>query len=224
MVHVQMLRLLARGEFPRGCKLPTEGELSARFGVSRPVLREALQRLKDEGALRSQRGSGTIVVRGPAPGAGLLPPVRNMAELLRAYEFRITVEGATAALAAERHTPATLGEIRAALQAAEAAIGQATQQLLADLNFDFHRAIARATANPYHLAVVEGFPNFIGADRVNIASFGREALDARIRRTLEEHGLIYSAIAARQPHLARAEMERHITVARDLVMERQALD
>ena len=98
IVYEQLFRLIARGEFPRDCKLPPEGELSRRFGVSRPVIRDALARLKEEGFVRSQRGSGTIVVRGEAAGMHAYPPIRTVSDLLRSYEFRITVEAATATM------------------------------------------------------------------------------------------------------------------------------
>lgn len=222
LVQAQLVRLVDRGEFPRGCKLPTEGELSARFGVSRPVLREALQALKNAGVLQSQRGSGTVVVRGSAPGASMFPPVRTMADLVRLYEFRIVLEGAVAALAAEHHTPDTLAEIADALRLAEDAARGDAPALLLDLNFAFHRAVARATQNPYHLATVESLPNFVGMVRLNTASFGPD-VGARARRVLEQHCIIFDAIRVRDATRARAEMESHIVAARDHVMERQAL-
>jgi len=114
IVHEQLDRLIARGEFPKGCKLPPEGELATRFGVSRPVIRDALLRLKEAGYVRSQRGSGTIVVRGEAPGKHAYPPIRTLADLLRSYEFRITVETATAAMAAERRAASDPGVAAAA--------------------------------------------------------------------------------------------------------------
>lgn len=222
LVQEQLIRLVDRGEFPRGCKLPTEGELSARFGVSRPVLREALQALKDAGVVQSQRGSGTVVVKGAAPGASMFPPVKTMADLLRLYEFRIVLEGAVAALAAEHHTPETLEEIRTALRLAEDATGGAAPALMLDLNFAFHRAVARATQNPYHLATVESLPNFVGLVRLNTASFGPDVA-ARASRVLEQHWVIFEAIRVRDAARAQAEMESHIVAARDHVMERQAL-
>jgi DNA-binding FadR family transcriptional regulator len=222
LVQAQIMRLVDRGEFPRGCKLPTEGELSARFGVSRPVLREALQALKDAGVVQSQRGSGTIVVRGAAPGAAMLPAVRTMADLVRLYEFRIVLEGAVAALAAEHHAPDTLADIRTALLRAEDAVGGEAPGLMLDLNFAFHRAVARATQNPYHLATVESLPNFVGMVRLNTASFGTDVA-ARARLVLEQHWVIFEAIRVRDAARAQAEMESHIVAARDHVMERQAL-
>src|SRR3982750_3364634 len=110
IVHEQLFRLITRGEFPKGCKLPPEGELAGRFGVSRPVIRDALSRLKDEGYVRSQRGSGNVVVRGEAPGQQAYPPIRTISDLLRSYEFRITVEAATATMAAERRDAADLAD------------------------------------------------------------------------------------------------------------------
>jgi DNA-binding GntR family transcriptional regulator len=46
-----------------GAQLPTEGELTERFGVSRHTVREALRRLRDDGLVSSRQGSGTTVVR-----------------------------------------------------------------------------------------------------------------------------------------------------------------
>ena len=65
----QLGRLIARGEFPRNCRLPTEFELCRRFGVSRPVVRAALAMLRDQGivldepsvvAIRVHNGQKTI--------------------------------------------------------------------------------------------------------------------------------------------------------------------
>jgi DNA-binding FadR family transcriptional regulator len=223
LVQGQIARLVERGEFPRGCKLPTEGELSARFGISRPVLREALRALRDAGVLRSQRGSGTVVVEGALPGAAAMPPVRSVADLLRLYEFRITLEGSVAALAAERHTRETLAGIADALrQAEEAARGEAPPLLL-DLNFAFHRAVARATQNPFHLAAVEALPNFVGRGGVEASSFGDQDVAVRAARIRDEHEVIYDAIRVRDGARAQAEMVSHIVAARDHVVERQTL-
>ena len=39
----QLIRSIHAGDFPVGSRLPPERELSAIFGVTRPVIREALQ-------------------------------------------------------------------------------------------------------------------------------------------------------------------------------------
>lgn len=56
---------IAGGEFAPGERLPSEHELSARYGASRTTIREALRALEKEGAVRSRRGQGTFVVGPP---------------------------------------------------------------------------------------------------------------------------------------------------------------
>jgi len=223
MVHEQLYRLIARGEFPKGCKLPTEGALSTRFGVSRPVIRDALGKLKEEGFVRSQRGSGNVVVRGEAPGRHAYPPIRTVSDLLRSYEFRITVESATAAMAAQRREANDLADLDRTLDRAATALDNGVHHLLADLNFEFHRAVARATHNPFYLKTVEMIPNFIGAERLDLTTFGDKDMPARVRRIHAEHVAVFEAIRRRDPDEAIRSMEGHIAAARDFVLERQEI-
>jgi DNA-binding FadR family transcriptional regulator len=58
-VYDQLLDLLGSGAWPKGSRLPSEHELARRFAVSRPILRQALVRLRAEGRLYSRKGSGT---------------------------------------------------------------------------------------------------------------------------------------------------------------------
>ena len=48
-------------QIPIGAKLPTEAELSQRFGVNRHTVRQALSFLCSEGVTWSKRGSGVFV-------------------------------------------------------------------------------------------------------------------------------------------------------------------
>lgn len=52
---------IARGVFHENEKLPTEGELCARFGVSRITVRHALALLEQQGTIRKRRGQGIFV-------------------------------------------------------------------------------------------------------------------------------------------------------------------
>jgi GntR family phosphonate transport system transcriptional regulator len=53
---------IARGHFPAGGKLPTEAELSARFGVNRHTVRHALADLAARGLVHARRGAGVFVL------------------------------------------------------------------------------------------------------------------------------------------------------------------
>ncbi len=223
IVHDQIFRLIGRGEFPSGCKLPPEDALGARFGVSRPVVREALARLREHGYVRSQRGSGSVVIRGEEPGTFRFPPIRTVADLLRSYEFRITVEATAAALAAERRTDADLEAIAAALDKARDVLADGALHLLPDLNYSFHRAVGQSTQNPFYLHTLQMLPNFVGRDQVDQQAFGAEDVVRRQRQVESEHRSIFEAVRQGDAQRARMEMERHIASARDYVLERQTL-
>lgn len=226
VVYEQLRRLIRRGEYPRGLRLPAENELALRFGVSRPVVREALARLRDEGLVESQKGSGTVVTHDATPDSqGLgLPPVKTVVDLVRFYEFRIGVEGATAALAAERRTLANIQAMEAALAHAEELIKSGLNELLSDANFAFHRAIGHATQNPFYTATLETLPNFVGRNMLDVLSRTGAGRSELIRRIHGEHQVIFSAILSGDAQRARIEMERHILAARDAVLEGQALE
>lgn len=59
------------GEFPEGGRLPTETQLAARFGVSRPTVRAALRELEATLLVHTQHGVGSFVSEAPAVTTGL---------------------------------------------------------------------------------------------------------------------------------------------------------
>jgi len=56
---------IAEGHYAPGDRLPTEAQLSARFGVNRHTVRHALQALADLGTVHARRGSGVYVTARP---------------------------------------------------------------------------------------------------------------------------------------------------------------
>ena len=56
---------IANGQYTPGDKLPTEAELSTRFGVNRHTVRRALATLSEAGLTHAQRGAGVFVTSQP---------------------------------------------------------------------------------------------------------------------------------------------------------------
>jgi len=214
-VYAQLRRLIQRGEYPVNSRLPPEQELGRRFGVSRPVIRQALRRLAEEGVIETRKGSGTIVRIGQLALQAGFPPLTSVADVQQFYEFRIDVEGRTAALAAMRHAPAHLAEIEEALLRSEQAIAAGNLRVGADLNFSFHRAIARASGNRFHQTAVELLPNAIGHVGYEFRIGTSDEEQDRARVILGEHAGIHAAIRARDPERARSLMVEHIISAQN---------
>jgi len=76
-------RLVERGDYAPGDRLPSEHELSDQLGISRPTLREALRHLEEEGAIVRRHGVGTFVALQPPViegGLEILESIERMAE------------------------------------------------------------------------------------------------------------------------------------------------
>lgn len=56
---------IANGHYAQGDKLPTEAELSKRFGVNRHTVRRALSEMAANGTVHSRRGAGVFVASRP---------------------------------------------------------------------------------------------------------------------------------------------------------------
>jgi GntR family transcriptional regulator, arabinose operon transcriptional repressor len=77
--YEQLRRMVVDGAYRRGDRLPTEAELSAEFGMSRPTVTRALNALQDEGLISRKTGSGSYVETPPSAAGsnrmfGLLIP------------------------------------------------------------------------------------------------------------------------------------------------------
>jgi altronate dehydratase large subunit len=92
---------IVTGEIAEGASLPSEHELSALFDISRPVVREALQRLRDEGLIASRRGSGSVVQPRPSLDVSSAYFAEKRRLMLENLEFRGTIEPQAAFYAAE---------------------------------------------------------------------------------------------------------------------------
>lgn len=192
------------GSLPRGAFLPPEPRLIERFGVSRPVVREATKILEARGLVEVRRGVGVVVRDAPDPNLvdALAARIRSDARVLRdIWDVRMMLEPAVAAAAAERATP----EEVAAIACAAAALESAADPVGADLAF--HGAILQGAHNGVVALILAPLGDLLRAER---AATLRMGLDVAARG----HRRIADAIAARDPAAARAAMAEHLVEAR----------
>lgn len=217
-VYAGIVESILRGDCGETGRLPTEAELAARFGVSRPTVREALSRLRSDGIVASRRGAGSYVVR--TPGSAPAPsttPIRSMADIERYYAFRTCVEAGAAAGAAEFRDAADIDAIRAGYEA----LGEAMEAGRSGVDEDvrFHLAIAGASHNPFF---VQTIATSVGPIR-QFMELARSVADkkdiGRVREVQREHRAIVEAIERRAPTEAAEAMRAHILAARHRIFE-----
>ncbi|PJE36266.1 GntR family transcriptional regulator [Pseudooceanicola lipolyticus] len=212
-VYEQLLAKILNEEFPVHSRLPAEEELAQGFGVSRPVVRAALSRLRDDEIIQSRRGSGSYVLRRPDRQVISFAPLESISDVQRCYEFRADVEGAAAAWAARRRDEEDLAAMEKAYKVLEDAYTQ--RELGVDADQMLHIAIARASKNPFFSSVLESLGDQI-AFGVKL-SRSLTMLDAPTRQelVLREHRAVLEAIRLKQPEVAQATMRHHITAAKE---------
>lgn len=202
---------IVAGEYPDGSRLPGEGALASAFGVSRPVVREALARLRERGYVATVNGRGTFA---------RLPAMEDLSEsLLRhlragpsagfsvddLYEARDAIEVLAAAKAAERADEADLMALRGYLSDMHSHRDDPATYTAADVGF--HAAVARAAKNalvgtllvPLARAIVRGVLRSSDADRDAVA-VGIRGHHEILRRIESRDAL--GAAAAMHQHLA----------------------
>jgi DNA-binding FadR family transcriptional regulator len=201
----QISALIASGEFPEGTRLPSERDLAAQFGVSRPSVREALIALEVAGKVDVRVGTGIFVApRRPIAAVDPTSEGQGPFELLRA---RWLVEGEIAMEAAREARPEDLNVVRAAV--AEMQQVQRQKRFADAADRAFHLGIAKATHNSALVLVVG-----------DLWDQGRGAIWKRMEHHFETgelraaalrgHKAVLDALEARDGRGARAAMRRHL--------------
>ncbi len=191
-----------------GDSLPGEAHFAATLGVSRPVMREAFGALAalqliDVGNGRKPR---VAAIDGSVMASSLHHAV-NTAQITvpQVWDVRRTIEGRTAALAAEHRTDA---EARAIVDLSEAmARCQDDLPQLSRHDIAFHDAIARASHNALFVQIVSSFSDLMEvavptAWGTRVAANQRDLMVAR-------HRAVADAIFRRDPVAASAAMGAH---------------
>jgi GntR family transcriptional regulator, transcriptional repressor for pyruvate dehydrogenase complex len=212
IIYEKIVGMIAEGRFVINERLPSEPNLAIMFGASRPVVREALERLRNDQVIVSRKGSGSYVRQRPDSSVLKQVPVGSLADVQRFFEFRAGLEAAAAELAARNCQAEDKVRISDALEALERCLEAG--DLGADEDQALHDAIAMAAGNQFHMIVREWFrPHFaIGMSVTRSLSLKRTP--AHVRNVQDEHARIVNAIFAHQEAEAHDAMKTHILNAR----------
>jgi GntR family transcriptional repressor for pyruvate dehydrogenase complex len=208
----QIELLILRGILRPGERLPSERDLSERFGVSRPSLRDAVADLSERGLLVARAGAGIYVaeVLGSAFAAPLIQLFASHEEAVFDYlAFRRDMEGLAAARAARMGSDTDIQVIGAILARMEAAHQKRDPSDEAELDVAFHMAIIEASHNVVMLHMMRSM-----YDLLREGVFYNRQTMFKIRATrdqlLDQHRAIFQALQSRQPEAAQAAVVTHL--------------
>ena len=189
-----------------GDKLPSERQLSEKFGVSRSTIREAIQKLEYYGLLKSMPQSGTFVADiGTIALNGMIEDIISLdpPDFKSLVETRILLELKTVKLAALRRTEEDLEKMRTTLDAYTTKVLNGEKAVQEDLLF--HLAIARASGNTtLHTLMLIITPGIItNFEKYHVCDENQAFL------AIKEHEAIYETIKEQHPGLAKEKMKLH---------------
>jgi len=192
------------GRYRPAGRLPSERDLAAEHGVSRPVVREAIIALELRGLVQRRHGAGVYVVAKPVS-----PPVSASEpdSPFEVTEARRLLEGEIAALAAVAASDRQIEEMGAIIaQIGDMRHDHATRE---QADRAFHIALARSAGNDVLVGLVEELWDKRYRSPLCVYFFNR-ARDAGIQPQVDEHHLVLEALKARDPEAARRAMRDHL--------------
>ena len=219
----ELEKMILEGLLQPGERLPSERQLAQQLDVSRPSLREALQKLEASGLVETRHGGGTFIRNAIADGVTApLADVflRHPEAALDFIEFRETLDGISAYYAALRGTPDDHKMLDERFAAIEDAHERDDPGLEAQRDAEFHIAIAEASHNVILLHVVRGLLELLRNDVI----FNRAKLYSRPGQRellLEHHRLIRDAILSGEADKARDAAAAHMHHVDQTLRERR---
>ena len=196
---------ITTGQLAVGTRLPSEAHLATRYGVSRPIIREALRSLQTLGLTQTRTGSGTYVMT-PTPPSELNYGAYSARDLIEARPF---IEVPAAGWAALRRTDA---QLQVLLDLCSRMETEERPHPWVLLDGQFHCAIAEASANRLFAKVVADAREAVAqqSEMVNLMAGRRVASNFEHRRIVE-------AIRRGSAPEAREAMELHLGQVKQVV-------
>ncbi len=205
-VVTHVLESVQVGLLRPGDRLPAERDLVEIFGVSRPILREALRALSTLGVIGTRQGGGAFIT--DLDAKSLLAPLDFFLSLSDpnfrdVFESRRVIEGDLVARAAEQATADDIATLES-LIAAHADVGSDPVGFRM-LDSRLHEMLYAMAGN----AVLERMATSLYSMGQNVRR--RATMDsALIAQSTKDHGSIVAAIKSSNAAEARAAMVQHI--------------
>ena len=221
IILAQLETMIIEGSLQPGEKLLPERELALQFEVSRPSLREAIQKLEAKGLVTRKQGGGTFVSNNLL--SGFSDPLfelmsNNNESQFDLLEFRHGIEGMASYYAAMRGTPADFEHI----QAKHNEIGNS--QLEDDFRseaaavVEFHLAICAASHNAVILQLARSMSPLLADNITQNLTVLAKRPDIFSKITDYRKRLL-NAIISGEPQKAWGASHRHLAFIEEILLK-----
>ncbi len=214
-VAEQISKLIKKGKLKPGMRLPPERELAKQLEVSRPTVREAMIALEISGLVEVRVGSGIYVLDFSKQKKKLSNKIAEIGHgPLELIEARKEIEGANAALAAQRIEPDSLKKM-------EKAIEKMVKENMngADGDREFHLLLAKSTGN----RVLETITAYLWEQQQHSPMWIKliELMEEKKLHNviLDDHRTLLDALRRKDSEEAEAIMRNHLNHARDIYFD-----
>ncbi|CAG0973518.1 HTH-type transcriptional regulator LutR [Anaerolineae bacterium] len=217
-VSKHLLQYITDEKMQPGDLLPSVASLATEFGVSRPVIREALKSIAALGIIEIVKGKGAIVktVDDDLLRIFFQRTLQMDSNSLTALmEVRKPLEMQGAILAAQRYTEEdlkTMEDLVAGLKQ-----NMSNPERYTSLDTEFHVTISRASQNHILYSLIASIRNAMKDSMITLRA-NREA-QGRLGDEQKLHEAILAGIKARNIEAARKAMETHLNETLLLIAE-----
>lgn len=200
-VYQRLKKSIIRGKVLPGSKL-VETQIAQRLGVSRTPLREAINRLEQNGFVEIFPRRGAFVKK------------HSLQEILEHLELREVLEGLAGRLAARHAKPEIIKEMKDCFRGFTPGNVERFIESYSHRNVCFHNLIIQACQNRKLISIIRNL-----YDQMDMVRLHTIVLPGRAKKSLAEHRTILQFVEKRQGDLAETHLRAHIRDLRNAVLK-----
>jgi GntR family transcriptional repressor for pyruvate dehydrogenase complex len=221
VIEAELERLILEGAYSAGQQLPPERELAKQFDVSRPSLREAIQKLEAKRLLVRRQGGGTFVSN--ELWSGLSDPLLELISSHSETQFdlletRHALEGIAAYFAALRGTEEDFSVIRQCQQRIESAQEENNITCEVAAVMEYQVAITEASHNLVLLHIVRSMLPLLEKNVLQNLKLLYRRSDA-VEKVSKHRADIMNAVISREPEKARELAHVHLAYIEETMLD-----
>jgi DNA-binding FadR family transcriptional regulator len=208
-LYHDILTGIMMGDYPPKSTLPTESRLAQDYGISRTIVRSALESLKVQGLVQSRQGSGTIVANFDPSAVAMLSRNGQLPLLKDCYACRLAIEPEIAAIVAQnmsRDARDFLEDQRDILKGDEG--GSEYERSARDAHF--HIRLAELSGNAFFSQIMNTLrPHMLFA--MNVAkTLATCSHNQNVNLSEQEHLVLIDALLDQNADATKCAMIRHL--------------